>query len=275
MPPDFEYTAGSERRFIDFIHRTADGAEIYFLANRNGREESATCTFRVDGKLPELWDPVTGAMRRRGFLYDRRRPDHRAAPIRALRLAVRRVPPAGAGGTGRGQELRDAQARSGIDRPLDGPISIRNGAGRSRCNSTNSFPGRRARKTASSSIREPPPTERLLISPKPLVNRADESISISARSATSPKSGSTASASAVLWTAPWRVDITDAVKPAGNLLEIAVTNLWPNRLIGDAALPVEKRLTKTNIVFSKDQPLLESGLLGPVRLMATEWRTEP
>jgi hypothetical protein len=53
-------------------------------------------------------------------------------------------------------------------------------------------------------------------------------------------------------------------------LEIAVTNLWPNRLIGDAALPVEKRLTKTNIGLSKDQPLLESGLLGPVRLTATE-----
>ena len=49
-----------------------------------------------------------------------------------------------------------------------------------------------------------------------------------------------------------------------------MTNLWPNRLIGDAALPVEKRLTQTNIGIGKDQPLLESGLLGPVRLLATE-----
>ena len=68
----------------------------------------------------------------------------------------------------------------------------------------------------------------------------------------------------VLWTAPWHIDITDVVKAGENRLEIAVTNLWPNRLIGDAALPAEKRLTKTNIAFGRDQPLLESGLLGPV-----------
>jgi len=73
-----------------------------------------------------------------------------------------------------------------------------------------------------------------------------------------------------VWTTPWRVDVTEALRLEGNSLEIAVTNLWPNRLIGDAALPVEKRLTKTNIGFNKDQPLLESGLLGPVRLMARE-----
>ena len=70
-----------------------------------------------------------------------------------------------------------------------------------------------------------------------------------------------------VWTAPWRVDITAAAKPAENILEISVTNLWPNRLIGDAALPAEQRRTKTNIEFKKDQPLLESGLLGPVRIM--------
>jgi hypothetical protein len=72
----------------------------------------------------------------------------------------------------------------------------------------------------------------------------------------------------VVWTAPWQVEITDAVKPAGNLLEIDVVNLWPNRLIGDAALPPEKRLTTTNVTaYTKDSPLLPSGLLGPVTLL--------
>jgi hypothetical protein len=74
----------------------------------------------------------------------------------------------------------------------------------------------------------------------------------------------------VLWTKPFRVEITDAVKPSGNLLEIDVVNLWPNRIIGDAALPPEKRFTRTNISFKKDDPLLESGLLGPVRLQVIE-----
>ena len=68
----------------------------------------------------------------------------------------------------------------------------------------------------------------------------------------------------VVWTAPWRVEITDVVQPTGNKIEIDVVNLWPNRLIGDAALPVEKRYTKTNVSIGKDRPLLPSGLLGPV-----------
>ena len=74
----------------------------------------------------------------------------------------------------------------------------------------------------------------------------------------------------VVWTAPWQVEITDAVKPAGNRLEIDVVNLWPNRLIGDSALPPEKRLTKTNVPkFKKDSPLLPSGLLGPIILQTS------
>ena len=59
VPPDFEYAAGKES-YLDFVHRTAEGAEIYFVANRTAHEETARCTFRTSGKLPELWDPVSG-----------------------------------------------------------------------------------------------------------------------------------------------------------------------------------------------------------------------
>ena len=75
----------------------------------------------------------------------------------------------------------------------------------------------------------------------------------------------------VLWTRPFRVEITGAVRPADNVLEIAVTNLWPNRLIGDAALPPEKRFTRTHVTkFTKNAPLMPSGLLGPVTLRAAD-----
>jgi hypothetical protein len=72
----------------------------------------------------------------------------------------------------------------------------------------------------------------------------------------------------VVWTAPWRVDISRAVKTGSNQLEIEVVNLWPNRLIGDARLPKEQRRTVTNVEkFNKPGTLLlESGLLGPVTL---------
>ena len=55
-------------------------------------------------------------------------------------------------------------------------------------------------------------------------------------------------------------------KPAGNDLEIDVINLWCNRVMGDALLPPDQRFTKTNITYKKDEPLMESGLIGPVKL---------
>jgi hypothetical protein len=49
------------------------------------------------------------------------------------------------------------------------------------------------------------------------------------------------------WTPPFRVDITEALKPGANEIEIHVTNFWYNRLVGDKELPQDKRVTRTNI----------------------------
>lgn len=69
-----------------------------------------------------------------------------------------------------------------------------------------------------------------------------------------------------LWKRPYRVDVTSALKPGANQLEIRVTNLWPNRLIGDLQ-PGATRYTFTGReVYQPDSPLLPSGLLGPVSL---------
>lgn len=95
-----------------------------------------------------------------------------------------------------------------------------------------------------------------------------------------------------LWKAPFRIDITGAVKVGLNKLEINVTTLWPNRLIGDEYLPVENEYSEHGFIekfpdwyvknqpkpgkrktfavwknFQSTDPLLESGLLGPVRLI--------
>jgi hypothetical protein len=97
-----------------------------------------------------------------------------------------------------------------------------------------------------------------------------------------------------LWKAPWRLDITSLVVPGNNTLTVRVTNLWVNRLIGDERYPEEvewsgrtgpiktwpqwlldgkprprtERVTFTTWRFwNKEDPLLESGLLGPVRLL--------
>ena len=75
----------------------------------------------------------------------------------------------------------------------------------------------------------------------------------------------------ILWKAPFRLDVTDAVKSGSNQVEIKLTNLWPNRIIGDLQVPEDQRLTWTSVsLYKKDSPLLPSGLFGPVQLIPTE-----
>jgi hypothetical protein len=99
----------------------------------------------------------------------------------------------------------------------------------------------------------------------------------------------------ILWKSPFRVDVTRAAKAGDNELEVSVTNLWPNRLIGDEQepedcewngiilkkwpawllknepRPVQARQTFTTWKhWHKDSPLQPSGLLGPVLLRTLE-----
>ena len=99
----------------------------------------------------------------------------------------------------------------------------------------------------------------------------------------------------VLWKPPYRVDITPAARPGENDLEVDVVNLWVNRLIGDDRLPEDSKRRKNGaleawpqwlldgkpsptgrLTFStwrlwkKDDPLQESGLIGPVTLHTVE-----
>lgn len=75
----------------------------------------------------------------------------------------------------------------------------------------------------------------------------------------------------IVWKKPFKVDVTGALKPGKNTLEIKVTNLWVNRLIGDKQPGNEKKFTYTTQAFyNADSPLLPSGLLGPVRILSVQ-----
>lgn len=101
----------------------------------------------------------------------------------------------------------------------------------------------------------------------------------------------------VLWKPPFRVDVTDALRAGENTLVVEVTNLWPNRLIGDEQLPDDAewrgpalakwpewllagtpRPETGRVTFTtwkhwrRDSALLPSGLLGPVRVLVAERR---
>lgn len=59
IPPDFEGSPGTR---LDFIHRVVGGMDIYFVSNQRQRPEEVEITFRVSGKIPELWHPDTGVI---------------------------------------------------------------------------------------------------------------------------------------------------------------------------------------------------------------------
>ena len=70
-----------------------------------------------------------------------------------------------------------------------------------------------------------------------------------------------------LWAAPYRCDLTEAVKNGENLLTIEVTNTWHNRLAFDAAKPEAERKTWTIFPPQANAPLLPAGLLSDVTLV--------
>ncbi len=60
VKPDFEYTKPEAGTDLLFVHRKIGKTDIYWVNNRNNRNENLEATFRIEGKIPELWHPVTG-----------------------------------------------------------------------------------------------------------------------------------------------------------------------------------------------------------------------
>jgi hypothetical protein len=77
----------------------------------------------------------------------------------------------------------------------------------------------------------------------------------------------------ILWKPLFQVDVTSALRAGHNHFEIKITNLWQNRLVGDQQPSAKKKYTFITFQhYTKDTPLLDSGLLGPVRLFTVTMR---
>jgi hypothetical protein len=276
LEPDFSAT-GSK---INFIHRVTEEADFYFLANPGGLTR-VDASFRIAGRRPELWDPVSGT--------------RRDLPIFSVKNGCTIVPLEFElhGGIfvvfrGNGQPSGITNQSEKKNFPELKPIHELAGAWDVQFDPQWFYPdngtgGKVSFEKLEDWSKRPEPAiqsfsgtafyRKTFDLANPMVGKIYLDLGTVKETARVRLNGKDLG---VVWCAPRRVDMTGAVKENGNELEIEVVNLWPNRLIGDGKLPQEQRRTKTNVEYyyqpqgKNEHKRLPSGLLGPVRLMTEQ-----
>ncbi len=313
VAPDFLWT-GDTNAAPNYIHRKLDDADLYFVCNGSERTGTIQASFRVTGRKPEFWHPDTGriepapAWRVEGgrtivpLVFDPcgsvfvffREPAGAADPLQPPALDAATAELVGGkngqpllrawqGGnwtarTQSGRECKASAAEVPAPSELTGPWQVhfppRLGApAQAEFAALVSWPARpeegiRHFSGTATYVREfTLPAERLAgglelhLDLGAVKNLAE--VVLNGQSL------------GVLWKPPFRVNLTGTAKAGANKLEVRVTNLWPNRLIGDLAKPAAERVTWTTVnPYKPDSPLLPSGLLGPVMLRSArvvEW----
>jgi len=267
---DFEYSKPAADTNLMFVHRKVDDGDIYFVDNRKNRAERVHATFRVAGKAPELWDPATGKTAPVAYkIADGRTtiPLHLDPNGSTFVVFTKPV-------TQASLDLRNPEETqlSSLDDSLNGEwtVSFQPGRGapesaefdRLLSWSVNSNDGiRYFSGTATYSRKLEIPDGALHEGTRYWLDLGD--VKDLAEVAVNGKD------LGILWKTPFKVDVTEALKPGSNTLAIKVTNLWVNRLIGDQQPYAVKKYTFTDITpYKADSPLLPSGLLGPVHMTA-------
>jgi len=277
---------------VRYAHRTHNGQEIYFVANRTNQVSYTNCNFRAANGTPELWNPLTGATRQ---LHNfSRKGEITTIPIQfeanQSYFVVFTNDKEKAASTNLG--LKDFPGKKNLVK-LDGSWNLifdtkAGGPGEVVFDQLEDWSKRREegikyysgtvtyQKRFTLDKSQLSPGTSLWINLGELYNLAEVSLN--------------GIDLGTLWTAPWSLDISKAAKVGSNNLEIKVVNLWPNRLIGDEKYPSDgianrkwpewllqkqpRNSQRTSFAtynfYKKDAPLLKSGLIGPVVIQTEE-----
>lgn len=262
---DLEAVDASNNRVghIAWTHRTTKDAEIYFVSNQLNELRIIDISIRGSGMLPEVWDPVTGdryeankirytktrtvfqlALPENGSVFVVLPKTNDRAPQKQNKVVSSEViqqPWTVSFDTNKGGPAQPVVFDQLKDWSTDNNPAIKYYSGTAVYSTTVEF-------------QKPATDARVWLDVGKVANIAE--VFLNGQSC------------GVAWTAPYRVDITKAVRAGKNELKIAVTNTWFNRLKGDLLLPEKERITQTNAPFwAKDKPLLPAGLHGPVTIV--------
>jgi hypothetical protein len=265
VSPDFEYAKTAGNTQLLFVHRKLAKADIYWVKNRNNREEKLETTFRIEGKIPEIWHPVTGKREPVSYNIENgfTKVPLNLEPNDAVFVVFHKK--------ARENSLTlPKKVENGL-LTVTGPweVSFQSGLGAPGSVTMNELiawnenpdPGVEyfsGTGTYQKSIRAEEdwfkPENELWLDLGTVKNLAEVIVNDKSLG--------------IVWKRPFRVSVTDELKPGDNKLEIKVTNLWVNRLIGDQQPGITEKYTYTTMPFYQaESPLLQSGLLGPVQII--------
>jgi hypothetical protein len=263
-PPDFEYSRPGFDSELVWIHRHDGDIDIYFAANQKERSEEFLTSYRLEGREAELWHPDTGAIEPAEYRFENGRtvvPLH-LDPYGSVFVVFRH---------------KAASPSRTLPHPVSTPLATVQGAW---------------------DVKFPPnwgaPPEVQFKSLVSWPDYPDEGVKYFSGTATYSKdvtvheewfkkgakvildlgrvkeiaevSVNGKPVGGILWKPPFQADVTSVLKPGLNHIEVKVTNLWPNRIIGDRQPNAKKHYAWLDYKpFRADTPLLESGLLGPVQ----------
>ncbi|QHI68849.1 glycosyl hydrolase [Tichowtungia aerotolerans] len=289
ISPDFQTSAGP---LVRHIHKRIDGTDCYFIANSSDQSLATDAVFRTDG-IPEIWDPLTGEIR--SLPVFRKENGRTVVPLRfepkQAFFVIFKGKAEFVSGERNFPALKTVQS-------LEGPWNV-----------MFHFRGSPPKTVVFDSLEDWSKRSELELkyfSGTATYSKSFDFPNIGKIKSLWLDLGSVKNVAEVrlngkalgtVWCAPWRVDIKDAVRAKDNRLEIDIVNLWVNRLIGDEQLPADCEYTdgvwhllkkwpdwfsgkcprtsgRTTFAtfkhWNKDDPLLESGLFGPVTIQAAE-----
>ncbi|MBS1805180.1 MAG: glycoside hydrolase [Acidobacteria bacterium] len=264
LTPDLNFSKTDETTRLEFVHRQVSGADIYFVDNRSDKSVTVQATFRVSGREPEFWRAETGKSTPAPFTIakgtttvplnlepwgtvfvvfqrptsqaSRKMPDESPSTLLAVdgQWSVSFQPD------------RGAPASIRLDKLISWPESEDKGV--------KYFSGT-ATYTKSFDVKP-----EWLGKGKHLRLDLGDVRNLAQIDVNGKPLG-------VVWHTPYKVDISDTVKPGSNQLVVKVTNSWVNRLIGDQQPDAKTKYTFTAVKpYKANSPLQPSGLIGPVTI---------
>ena len=263
VKPDMRVNSGTP---VLFIHRATDEGDIYFISNQNETPVDINPSFRVAGKLPELWNPLTAEIR---LLPEFTCADGvTTVPVRLegfeSSFIIFRKKGTPAKTTARNYPVKEVLAT------VSSPWQVDFEKGKRGPEEAVTFPALQDwTESTDPSIRyfsgKAIYTNRITLDKLPqkaLYLDLGKVMVMAKVKINGQYVGG-------VWTTPYRLPVGDFLRKGENLIEVEVVNNWRNRLIGDASLPEKERGTWTNVnPWNADSPLQSSGLIGPVEIQA-------